>query len=299
MDKNINGNIVSQVLYDTLNTYLQTQQKIPSVVDISIGNDFGGLMYSKMKQKKISSTTPINFQSVHFDSIDCENLLTYINELNNDDNITGIMLQLPLPNYLKNYERLILDTINPNKDVDGLTTLQSGLLFTGQDALVPCTALGIETLLRSYGVLLEGKQIAIINRSNIVGKPLVPLMLRNNATPIVCHSKTNNLSDITKKCDIVIAALNKQQYITNNYIRDNAVVIDVGVHKNSDGKTVGDVNYLDVVDKACLITPPVGAVGPMTICMLAYNATKTLYGADVNHLLDTGITKAKALVKKR
>ena len=123
-------------------------------------------------------------------------------------------------------------------------------------------------------------------------------MLRNNATPILCHSKTENLKEITRKSDIVVAALNKQEYIDEEYIKEGAIVIDVGVHKNSLGKTVGDVSYLDVYPKTSLITPPVGAVGPMTICMLAYNAAKSYYGKEIDEVLDIGIQKAKVLVRK-
>lgn len=297
-NKNINGIEVSKVLYKELRDFLVQQSRIPCIVDISIGDDFGGLMYSKMKQKKIEKETGMKFMSVHFDEISYSELIKYIDSLNKSDEVTGIMLQLPLPSNLREYEREILDYIDYKKDVDGLTSKSAGLLSVGDDALIPCTALGIESLLKSYDVDMQGKRVAIINRSNIVGKPLMNLMLRNNLTPIVCHSKTSDLASITSDCDILVAALNKKEYIDSSYIKDKAVVIDVGVHKNDQGKTVGDVKYDDVYDKVSLITPPVGAVGPMTICMLAYNAVKCVYGEDVNKVLDNGISKAKVMVKK-
>ncbi len=299
MDKNIDGKTVSKILYKELNDYLLKQKDMPTIVDISIGDDYGGLMYSKMKQEKISKETGIGFESIHFDKITYEELINYIITLNNNKNINGIMLQLPLPDYLESREREILDTIKPEKDVDGLTTTSSGELAVGNDTFIPCTALGIEVLLKSYDIDLEGKNIAIINRSNIVGKPLALLMLKDNTTPTICHSKTNNLKDITNKADIIVAALNKKEFITGDYIKDGAIVIDVGVHKNNEGKTVGDVNFDDVYEKSSLITPPTGSVGPMTICMLAYNAAKSMYGSEINNILENGISKAKNLTNQK
>lgn len=297
-NKKINGTAVSKILYEELRNYLVNRKTLPSIVDISIGDDFGGQMYAKMKQNKINKETSMRFESVHFDKISNEELTNYIENLNKNLEINGIMIQLPLPSNLKPYEREILDTIAYQKDVDGLTTIQAGKMSIGADTFIPCTALGIETLLKAYNIPLEGKKVAIINRSNIVGKPLAALMLRNNATPVICHSKTTNLKEVTSNCDIVVAALNKQEYITREFIKENAIIIDVGVHKNSAGKTVGDVNYKDVYDKASLITPPTGAVGPMTICMLAYNAAKSVYGEEINSVLEKGIEKTKRLVLK-
>ena len=292
MNNKINGKLVSDILYDELYDYLSKKNKEINVVDISIGNDFGGLMYSKMKQKKISAKTGINFESKHFENISKEELEKYIEYLNKS-NVTGIMLQLPLPYPLNNYEREILDLITPEKDIDGLTSASAGKLITGAGTLIPCTPHGIEVLLKTYNIDLEGQNVAIISRSNIVGKPMALLMLQNNATPIICHSKTKNLYKITRTSDIVIAALNKQEFITEKYIKEGAVVIDVGVHKNKEGKTVGDVAFDEVSKKASLITPPTGAVGPMTICMLAYNAAKSAYGREIDEILESGITKAK------
>lgn len=297
-NKKINGIAVSKILYEELRNYLVKRKLLPSIVSISIGDDFGEQMYAKMKQNKINKETSMPFESVHFDTINKEELKNYLETINRNPEINGIMIQLPLPSNLKAYEREILDTITYQKDVDGLTTIQAGKMSAGADAFIPCTALGIETLLKVYDIPLEGKRVAIINRSNIVGKPLANLMLRNNATPVICHSKTANLKEVTSSCDIVVAALNKQEYLTGDYIKDGAILIDVGVHKNSEGKIVGDVNYDDVYDKALLITPPTGAVGPMTICMLAYNAAKSVYGEEINSVLEKGIEKAKAIIIK-
>ena len=294
MDKKINGLQVSSILYEELRNYLVKRDKKVSVVDVSVGNDFGGQMYAKMKKKKIQKETGIDFQSVHFDNPSLEELEDYIKSLSENPSITGIMIQLPLSEDLRLYERRILDTISPQKDIDGLTTTSIGRLTLNEDALIPCTPHGIETLLKAYEVPLVGKKVAIIN---IVGKPLAHLMLRNHATPIICHSKTTDLASITKDCDIVVAALNRQEYITRDFIKEGAIVIDVGVHKNQEGKTVGDIDFDDIYPQASLITPPTGAVGPMTICMLAYNSAKSVYGEEVDEVLEQGISKAKTLIK--
>ena len=298
MNKKINGLQVSSILYEELNKYLlRKQETIPRVVDLSIGSDFGGQMYAKMKERTISNKTIIDFMSVHFNEMSKEELEDYITRINSDKTITGMMIQLPLPENLKGEERRLLDMISPKKDVDGLTSLSAGKLSTGDTTLIPCTPRGIEMLLKAYDVSLEGKKVAIINRSNIVGKPLAELMLQNNATPIICHSKTKDLESITRDCDIVIAALNKQEYITEKVVKEGAVIIDVGVHKNKSGKTVGDVAFDRVYEKVSLITPPTGAVGPMTICMLAYNSAKSIHGEEVDEVLYNGIEKAKRLIK--
>lgn len=297
MGKKISGIEVSKILYEELRNYLLNRESPIHVVDISIGDDFGGQMYSKMKQKKISKETGIDFDSIHFTDINKDKLESYLEGLSKDPEITGIMLQLPLPGILKDYEREILDKISPTKDVDGLTTSSIGKLVLGEDTLIPCTPKGIETLLHAYDVPLEGKKVAIINRSNIVGKPLAHLMLQNNATPIICHSKTRDLKEVTRESDIVVAALNKQEAITADFIKEGAVVIDVGVHRNEEGKTVGDVDFASVYEKSSLITPPTGGVGPMTICMLAYNSAKSVYGKEVDEVLQQGIEKAKVLTR--
>lgn len=300
MEKRIDGTLVSKILYDELNSYLDEKkdESRGKVKIISVGDDFGSQMYGKMKKKKLTEIMGYSVDAEHYDEIGLEELIKVINDSNEDSNINGIMLQLPLPKDLARYERMILDQIDSKKDVDGLTSASLGKLMVGSSALESCTPKGIITLLKVYGVELLGKKVCIINRSNIVGKPLAHMFLKENATPIICHSKTSNLRDVSGDCDIVVAACNKQELIDSSYIKDDAVVIDVGVHKNSDGKTVGDVSYDDCYYKCSLITPPTGGVGPMTICMLAYNTAKAKYGDEVEMVLDRGIEKAKMLIKK-
>lgn len=296
-NKNIDGKTVSQILYQELRKYTETKSKKPTIVDISIGEDFGGLVYAKMKKQTLEREVNFDFINKHFKTITKDNLIAYINELNANSSIDGIMIQLPLPADLEKYEREILDTIDYKKDIDGLTTTTLGKLFTNQSCLAPCTPSGIINLLKIYNVDLIGKNVVIINRSNIVGKPLEQLFLLENATTTLCHSKTKELKDITSKADILVVAMNKQEYITDEYIAPGAIVVDIGVHKNHDGKIVGDVSYSSVYDKISLITPPTGSVGPMTIAMLAYNAAKSLYGEEINDVLERGIEKSKKIIR--
>lgn len=299
MEKKIDGTLVSKVLYDELVTYLEEKSERPHIKIISVGDDFGSQMYGKMKKKKLTEIAGYTVDAEHYDELSIEELEEVVRKANFDEKIDGIMLQLPLPGKLGNSERDILDIIDSKKDVDGLTSQSLGKLMVGSDCLESCTPKGIITLLKVYGVDLLGKKVCIINRSNIVGKPLLHMFLKENATPVICHSKTSDLKEVTRNSDIVVAACNRQEMIDSSYISDGTVVIDVGVHKNGEGKTVGDVLYDDCYDKCSLITPPTGGVGPMTICMLAYNTAKAKYGDEVDSVLDRGIEKAKMLIKQK
>lgn len=306
MEKRIDGTRVSEILYEELNSYLEEKGKNgdcfdrirPKVKIISVGEDFGSQMYGKMKKKKLTEIVGYTVDAEHYEWLSVGDLMLTIEDANRDGMIDGIMLQLPLPKDLSKNERLILDQISDKKDVDGLTSASLGKLMVGADTLESCTPKGIITLLKVYEVDLLGKNVCIINRSNIVGKPLGQMFLKENSTPVICHSKTSNLKEISRSADIVVAAMNKQEMLDSSYIKEGVVVIDVGVHKNDDGKTVGDVNFNDVYDKCSLITPPVGGVGPMTICMLAYNAAKAKYGEEVDLVLERGIERAKVMIKK-
>lgn len=299
MNKKMNGTLVSEILYEELNKFLDEKSgERPSLIDISVGNDFGGEMYANMKKRKLEKMVGYSVESRHYDNLSLEDFCDILRGLNSDKDLDGIMLQLPLPENLRKYERKILECINQGKDVDGLTSASLGKLMVGESTFEPCTPKGIITLLKVYGIDLIGKKVCIINRSNIVGKPLGQLFLRENATPVICHSKTESLREISKRADILIAAMDQQEMIDDGYVKDGTVVIDVGVHKNADGKTVGDVNFDAVYDKCRHITPPVGGVGPMTICMLAYNTAKAKYGDEVEDILNKGIERAKILVKE-
>ena len=298
MDKKLSGKIVSDVLYKELNEYLSAKNDTRlRLVDISIGEDFGAKMYAEMKKRTLENKLNYDVNSLHLNQASLNELLCEINKINEDSTYDGLMLQLPLPKTLRTYERTILDTISKAKDVDCLTSCNLGDLMVGNNNLLPCTPLGIITLLKVYGVPLNGKNIVIINRSNIIGKPLEQLFLQEDATITLAHSKTKNLKELVKRADIVVAALNKQEFITEEFIKEEAIIIDVGVHKNSEGKTVGDVDFDSVYEKCSYITPPTGGVGPMTICMLGYNVAKARYGKEIDKVLNQGIEKAKVLIK--
>ena len=195
-------------------------------------------------------------------------LLGLIDELNKDERVNGILVQLPLPSHISSYK--IFEAINPQKDVDGFHFENIGRLITGNATFKPCTPEGIIQLLDYYKVKIEGKNAVVIGRSNIVGKPISILLLERNATVTICHSRTKNLSAITKSADILIAAIGKPNFVTADMVKDDVVIIDVGINRVND-KLIGDVDYQSVSKKASLITPVPGGVGPMTIAVLMAN----------------------------
>ena len=244
----------------------------PRLLVIQVGEDPASCTYIKSKEKACLEVG-IEFYHKKYDAnVKQEVLEEEITRFNDDNRISGILIQLPLPKHLDT-QRLI-DLISPQKDVDGLTTVNLGLLFQNREGIVPCTPLGIVRLLHEYNIEIAGKDVVIVGRSNLVGKPLSMLFLKENATVTICHSKTKNLSDKTKEADILIVAVGKKHLITKEMVKDGAVVIDVGITRE-DGKLYGDVDFEDVKDKASYITPVPGGVGPMTVSMLLSNFVKT------------------------
>jgi methylenetetrahydrofolate dehydrogenase (NADP+)/methenyltetrahydrofolate cyclohydrolase len=198
-----------------------------------------------------------------------DELLKNIQQCNNDESINGIIVQLPIPKHLN--KRKILDSIAPSKDVDGLGSVQSGLLYTdNEEAILPATARGVISLLQHYNISLEGRSVCVVGRSLVVGKPLATACLKKNATVTMCHSHTKNLENFTKNSDIIIVALGKPNYIDSKYVRDGQVIIDVGIHK-IDNKICGDVDFDSVKDIVSAITPVPGGVGPLTVASLFEN----------------------------
>ena len=200
-----------------------------------------------------------------------DKLLELIAELNADKSVDGILVQLPLPRGLD--ENYILSQIDPKKDVDGFHAINAGNLLLGNACLAACTPSGIIELIKSTGVDIAGKNAVVIGRSNIVGKPVALLLLQNNATVTICHSKTANLKEIAKSADILVVAIGKKEFVTEDMVKDGAIVIDVGMNR-FDGKLYGDVNFAECTEKAAYITPVPGGVGPMTITMLMSNTVK-------------------------
>ena len=201
-------------------------------------------------------------------------LLHLIENLNKNDKVNGILVQLPLPKHID--ENKVIQSIHPSKDVDGFHPETVGNMCIGTKGFLPCTPAGVIQLLKRSNIEIEGKECVVVGRSNIVGKPMAMLLLRENGTVTITHSRTKDLKEVCKRADILVAALGKPKFITSEYVKDGAVVIDVGIHRNEDNKLCGDVDYDDVVDKVSAITPVPGGVGPMTIAMLMHNCVETV-----------------------
>ena len=240
------------------------------LVVIQVGDDYASSVYVKNKEK-LCNELGVLFEHLKYDSITENDLILKIEELNNDKSVTGILLQLPLP--LDIDESRVIDAISPLKDVDGLTSKNIGNLFSFTEGLVSCTALGIMEILKSIDVCFESANVVIVGRSKLVGIPLMGLLLEKNATVSVCHSNTKNLKDITSRADIVIVAVHQKKFLTSDYVKDGAVVIDVGINREK-GKIYGDCAFDELIHKCKYITPVPGGVGPLIVIMLVSNIVK-------------------------
>lgn len=268
MNKIIDGKECSNKVRNYLKKEIEALDCKLKLSVIRVGNDPSSIIYINNK-KKACNEVGIDFEEVYFEENTTEEIIiNKIKELNKDNKITGILVQLPLPKHLN--ENNIINFIDYRKDVDGLTTVNLGKLNNNEKCIIPCTAKGIVTLFDKYKIELEGKNIVLIGRSKLVGKPLIPLLLNRNATLSICHSKTSNLKDYTKKADIIICAVGKADFIKSDMIKNDSIIIDVGINK-IDGKLYGDVNFNDVIDKVKLITPVPGGVGVMTVTSVISN----------------------------
>lgn len=269
--KLIDGKKIQLEMIDELNKKVKALKKAPKLVIIQVGN-YGPSNKYVAQKKTVGEKVGIEVEHIHFNEEDTEEkILNKIDELNKDENVNGIMVQLPLPKDFD--ENKITNRVASNKDVDGLTTENIGKLFDGKNAFTPCTALGVMELFKRYNIDLKGKHAVILGRSKLVGKPLIACLLNENATVTVCHSKTENLSSITKKADILIVAIGKKYFVTKDMIRRGTVVIDVGINVE-EGKIYGDVNFEDVKPKASYMTPVPNGVGRMTVISLMNNVIK-------------------------
>ena len=273
----IDGKKISQEIKDELKAKvaeLKSEGTVCSLAVIQVGNDPASSVYVKNKKKACAY---IGIESVAYElpeETTEEELLGIIDKLNKDDKINGILCQLPLPNHID--EDKVINAISPKKDVDGFHPQSVGSLVIGQPGFVSCTPAGIIQLLKRSNVEIEGKHCVVIGRSNIVGKPMALLMLQENATVTVCHSRTKNLKEICKQADILIVAVGKKEFVTADFVKEGAVVIDVGIHRDENNKLKGDVLFDEVKDIASYITPVPGGVGPMTIAMLMNNCVEAL-----------------------
>ena len=244
----------------------------PKLAVIMVGDDKASKVYVKNKSKACEEVG-VEFEEYLLPAnTKMKELLELIEKLNNDVTVHGILVQSPLPEGLDANEAF--KTISPKKDVDGFNPINVGKLSLNQDCFVSCTPFGIIKMLETYNIPIEGANAVIIGRSNIVGKPLAKCLLNKNATVTVCHSKTNNLSEHTKRADILISAIGKPKFVTADMVKEGATVIDVGINRMEDGKLVGDTDFENIKEKVSYITPVPGGVGPMTIAMLMYNVVK-------------------------
>lgn len=244
----------------------------PKLAVIMVGDDIASKVYVRNKNKACEEIG-IEYEEFLLNTdTTMEELLNVIDNLNKNQNIDGILLQSPIPKHLDINKAF--RAILPEKDVDGFHPINAGKLSIGEKCFVPCTPHGVVKIMDEYNIKTEGKNVVIVGRSNIVGKPLIQCMLQKNATVTVCHSKTKNLEEFTKKADILIVAIGKPKFITENMVREGVVVIDIGINRNEEGKIVGDVDFDNVSKKASYITPVPGGVGPMTVAMLMENVVE-------------------------
>jgi methylenetetrahydrofolate dehydrogenase (NADP+)/methenyltetrahydrofolate cyclohydrolase len=245
----------------------------PGLAVILVGNNHASRTYVNNKQKACQDLGMHSLLIEFPETVSEGELLSKINELNNDKSIHGILVQLPIPKHIN--EKKVIESITPVKDVDGFHPINIGRMMTGQDSFLPCTPYGIMVLLEETGVSVSGKNVVVVGRSNIVGKPVGQLLLNQNATVTYCHSKTKDLLLHTTQADILVAAVGIPNFIKADHIKEGAVVIDVGINRDENGKLCGDVSFADVSEKAGFITPVPKGVGPMTITMLMFNTVKS------------------------
>ncbi len=246
----------------------ETDNIVPGLAVVIIGEDPASQIYVRNKMKACEAAGIKSFNVVLPETVTQSEAEEEVKKLAENSEVDGIIVQLPLPK--KFDEKRILSLIPVEKDVDGLSSENLGKLLKGEDSLISCTPYGIIELLKGYGVKFAGKSAVVLGRSNMVGKPVAALLLRENATVTVCHSKTENIASYTKNADVLVAAIGKAKFVTADMVKDGAIVVDVGINR-IDGKIYGDVDYESVKDKCSLITPVPGGVGPMTVTMLLQN----------------------------
>lgn len=272
----INGKEIAESVRQEISKEVQQLREknvVPGLAVILVGDNQASQTYVRHKQKACEDLGMHSVLIKKPADLSQEELIQSIAELNQDDSIHGILVQLPLPGHIQ--EKAIIEAISPEKDVDGFHPINIGRMMTGQDAFLPCTPYGVMVMLEYIDYDLEGKHVVIVGRSNIVGKPAGQLFLNANATVTYCHSRTKDLAYYTKQADVVVAAVGKRDTITSDHIKEGAIVIDVGMNRDDEGKLCGDVAFDEVKNKASFITPVPKGVGPMTITMLMKNTVKS------------------------
>lgn len=271
----LDGKLVKKELMEEIKNALQDIERPLGLAVLQVGDDEASNVYIGQKNKMAKE---LGFDFRHFkldENISEKDLIGIIEKLNKDEKIDGILVQMPIPKHLN--PKTIQNSICYYKDVDGLTDINAGALMHNEEGLVPCTPEGIMDLLEYYKIPVEGKNVTIVGRSDLVGKPLANLMTNNNATVTLCHSKTKNLKLFTTNADILVVAVGKAKLIKEDFVKDGAIVIDVGINRDQNGKLCGDVDFDAVKEKASYITPVPGGVGQMTVAELARNTYKAYY----------------------
>ena len=266
--KQVSANVKEQVRQET-EALFQKYGKRPGLAVVIVGNDPASRVYVNKKKKACET---VGFQSFEYalpEDTTQEELLELVQTLNEDKNVNGILVQLPVPKQID--DKAIINAISAEKDVDAFHPENVGRIMIGEYAFLPCTPAGVMELIDSTGTEISGKRCVVIGRSNIVGKPMAMLLLHRSGTVTICHSRTQNLAEITREADILVAAVGKANFVTGDMVKDGAVVIDVGMNRLENGKLCGDVNFAEAEPKASYITPVPGGVGPMTIAMLMKN----------------------------
>ena len=278
----IDGKKISTEIKDELKVTVEELKKQgveTCLAVIQVGDDPASSIYVRNKKRACAY---VGIESLSYElpeETTEDQLVKLVKELNENDNVHGILVQLPLPKHIN--ADTIIRTISPDKDVDGFHPESVGRLCIGEPGFVSCTPAGIIQLLKRSGIEIEGKECVVVGRSNIVGKPMSILLLRENGTVTITHSRTKDLKEVTGRADILVVAIGKPKFITADYVKEGAVVIDVGMHRNEENKLCGDVDLDDIKDKVSAITPVPGGVGPMTIAMLMYNCVEAAKGQEV------------------
>lgn len=277
MGKRIDGKEIALGIKEEIKAFVNDRKlkglSTPKVASILVGNDGGSIFYLN-NQEKVAISLGMEFEKVHLnEEVAEEELINKIEALNNDKSVSGIILQLPLPKHIN--EKKIISSISPKKDIDCLTFVNQGKLYIGEETFMPCTPKSVVTILNSLNINLEGMNVVVIGRSNIVGKPAGALLLKENCTVTMCHSKTKNLREVCKRSDILVVAIGKAKFIDDSFVKEGAIVIDVGTN-SVQGKITGDVDFDKVIDKASFVTPVPGGVGALTTTLLMKNACEAI-----------------------
>lgn len=277
MGERINGKEIALEIKEEIKEFVNKRKEnnlnVPKVASILVGNDGGSLFYLN-NQEKVATSLGMEFEKIHLsEEVTEEELINKIDKLNNDNTVSGIILQLPLPKHMD--EKKVISAISPKKDVDCLTFVNQGKLYMGEDTFMPCTPKSVLTILKSLNINLEGKEVVVIGRSNIVGKPAGALLLKENCTVTMCHSRTKDLKEVCKRADILVVAIGKAKFVDESFVKSGAIVIDVGTN-SVEGKITGDVDFDKVIDLASFVTPVPGGVGALTTTLLMKNACEAI-----------------------